>query len=206
MVQALTGVAVDGPRAVGWGRQTAPGLRRRPSRSPTISVTGSMTGVNAGGSGRGVVGTGGGSVVDGAGGGDVVPGGREVDEVDGPDGEWVGEVGEVSCGPPEEPPFDDEDPGGVAPGWAPTSLTKVRGVDAMALSTAPRSGSAETCWSSATSPHSAPASRKSKISPQRSRKLPPRDRSAMAAPMSVSPVGRSGTTRDRKSTRLNSSH
>src|SRR3546814_5854879 len=88
----------------------------------------------------------------------------------------------VSCEPPEEPPFDDEDPGGVAPGWAPTSLTKVRGVDAMALSTAPRSGSAETCWSSATSPHSAPASRKSKISPQRSRKLPPRDRSAMAAP------------------------
>src|SRR3546814_5464392 len=87
MVRPPAGVAADGPRAVGWGRQPPPGLRRPPSRPPTISVTGSMTGVNSGGSGRGVVGTGGGSVVDGAGGGDVVPGGREVDDVDGPDGE-----------------------------------------------------------------------------------------------------------------------
>src|SRR3546814_11970932 len=82
-----SGVSGDGPRAVGWGRQPPRGLRRPPSRPPTISVTGSMTGVNSGGSGRGVVGTGGGSVVDGAGGGDVVPGGREVDDVDGPDGD-----------------------------------------------------------------------------------------------------------------------
>src|SRR3546814_900889 len=161
---------------VGVRSTTATGRGRPTGRPPTVAVTGVRTGGHSGGSGRGVVGAGGGSVGDGAGGGDVVPGGRGVDDVDGPDGELVGEVGEVPCEPPEEPPFDDEDPGGVAPGWAPTSLTKVRGVDAMALSTAPRSGSAETCWSSATSPHSAPASRKSKISPQRSRKLPPRDR------------------------------
>src|SRR3546814_1944259 len=64
MVRTPAGVAADGPRAVGWGRQPPPGLRRPPSRPPTISVTGSMTGVNSGGSGRGVVGTGGGSVVD----------------------------------------------------------------------------------------------------------------------------------------------
>src|SRR3546814_11579867 len=109
MVRTPAGVAADGPRAVGWGRQPPPGLRRPPSRPPTISVTGSMTGVNSGGSGRGVVGTGGGSVVDGAGGGDVVPGGREVADVDGPDGELVGEVGEVSCEPPEEQPFRSEE-------------------------------------------------------------------------------------------------
>src|SRR3546814_16165713 len=97
-----------------------------------------MTGVNSGGSGRGVVGTGGGSVVDGAGGGDVVPGGREVDDVYGPGGELVGEVGEVSCEPPEEPPFDDEDPGGVGPGWAPTSLAQARGVAGRAPPTHPQ--------------------------------------------------------------------
>src|SRR3546814_16590435 len=108
-----------------------------------------MTGVNSGGSGRGVVGTGGGSVVDGAGGGDVVPGGREVDAVDGPDGELVGEVGEVSCEPPEEPPFADADPGGVALGWAPTSLTQERGADELALSPAPRSETAKHSWSRA---------------------------------------------------------
>src|SRR3546814_18282273 len=104
MVRPPAGVAADGPRAVGWGRQPPPGLRRPPSRPPTISVTGSMTGVNSGGTGRGVVGTGGGSVVDGAGGGDVVPGGREADDDAGPAGAPACGGGEVYREPPDEPP------------------------------------------------------------------------------------------------------